>query len=83
MSTLVIYWDIVYFWTLLIVFYIVMTYYIIDWDGISCLIILEYTPKTSRVKTTLLEPTKLLIALKNIWNAKLSSILRILVEIIE
>lgn len=43
-----------------------MADYIIDGNGVSCLVILGYAPIIKKVKTSLLGPTKLLIALKNI-----------------
>lgn len=49
-----------------------MACYVIDKDGASYLVILRYTSKTSRVGTNLFGPTKLLIALKDIYNAKSS-----------
>lgn len=75
-------WNVVYFRISFIAFCIVWARYIIDRNNTSCLIILGYVPKTSKVGTNLLESTKLLIALKDIWNAKPSLILEILIVII-
>lgn len=66
LNVLLICWDIVYFQISSIVFFIAIVYWIIDGDGISNSVILRYIQITSRVKTSLLGPIELLMALKNI-----------------
>lgn len=46
-------------------------------------VILEYTPMINSINTSVLEPTKLLIVLKDIWGAKSGLIPRISFVIIE
>lgn len=60
-----------------------MPYWVIEGDSASNLVILKYVPKTSRVKTSPLTLIELLIALKDIWNANLGLIPRILGLMIE
>ena len=55
---------------------------IIDRDDISFLVIWGYILKISRVKISSLSPIKLLIALKDIYNTKLSWMPEILIIII-
>ncbi len=83
LSALLICGDAVCFRTLFIVFYIAMVYKLIDRDGTSSLLILRYALKTNRIGTSLLESSKLLIALKNIWSTKLGLIPGILILIIK
>lgn len=78
-----IYQDAINVKILFIAFCIAMVRYAINEDSTSSLIILEYTPKTSKIKTSLLKAIKLLIALKNISSAKSSLMLGILVMITE
>ena len=40
-----------------------MEWYVIDKDGVSCLVILKYISKISKVETSLFDLIKLLIAL--------------------
>lgn len=57
--------------------------YVINGNSASYSFIIKYIPKISKVETTLFGPSKLLIALKDISNAKSNYILRILVIRIE
>lgn len=83
MSALLTCQDVMHFWTSSIAYLIAMTCWVIDEDGVSSLVILEYAPKTNKVRTSLLEPTKLLMVLKDIWSDKLGLMPEILVLIIE
>ena len=56
---------------------------VIDGDGESYSVILEYAPKINRVGTSSLGPIESLVALKNVSSAKSSSMLGILVVIIK
>lgn len=58
--------NVVYFQTLSIAFCIAIARFVIDKDSMSCLVILEYVLKISKVKTTQLGPTEFLLALKDI-----------------
>lgn len=62
---------------------IVIAYFIIDGNSISSFVTSEQTPKTNKIETSLLEPIKLFIVLKNIYNTKLALMPEILVIIIE
>ena len=76
-------WDAMYFQTLFIAFCIAIAYCILGEDGISYSVILRYTPKTSKIGTSLFGSIKLLIALKDIWSAKLGSMPGISIVIIK
>lgn len=47
-----------------------MACWIIDKNDVLSLIILKYVLKANKIGTSLLKSIKLLIVLKNIWNAK-------------
>lgn len=83
LTTLLTCQNAVHFRISFIAFFLIIICFVINKDGSSCLIILKYILKTSRIKTSLLGPTKLLIVLKNILSAKSDSIPGILVIIIE
>ena len=65
-SVLLTYQDAVHFRISFIAFFIAMARWVINADGISSSFILGYGPKTNKVGTSSLGPTKSLIALKNI-----------------
>ena len=75
--------DAVHFQTSSIAFCLAMARWVMDGDDASSSVILGYTPKTSKRKTSLLRPTELLMILKDIWNAKSGLMPRILLVIIE
>lgn len=66
-----------------IVFYMVIAFCLINIDSAFYLIFVKYIQKINKIKTNLFKPIKLLIALKNICDTKLSRILEILIIIIK
>lgn len=62
--------DVIHLGTSFIVFCIPITCCMIVRNGVFCLVILEYIRKFSKIKTSLFRLNILLIALKDIYNAK-------------
>lgn len=75
--------DITYLYNSSIAFCMAMVHYIIDRDDASCSVIWKYVSKSSKIGTSLLGSTKLLIVLKANYSTKSGWIQKILIMTIK